>query len=458
MSAGRFVLDLDRCTGCAACVVACSSENLVAPTLAWRTVHTFNSRREPAVPVLHYSLACSHCAEPACLAGCPARAYSRDPATGAVHLDAGRCMGCRFCAWVCPYAAPRFDPDRGVMAKCTLCAHRLAAGQVPACCAACPTDALRFEGREGPEGSARPGFPDVGLRPALRLAGTRRRHPPSLTASLPRAPQAPPPRRLAWRRLHEEWTLWLFSTVMIVLVAWFTAAAAGGPSLLPLVFAGAGLAALGISALHLGRPLRAWRGLRNLGSSWISREAVLSVAFLVGAAGLSAVPGAPGLLRWATAAVGLAALLAMDLVYRVPGQAVPAVPHSAMATLGGAWILGLLLAAPAIAIPAAVVKAALYGLRWRNGGAVARHLAALRITVGLAVPCALLAVHTPSPWLPVALAVVGELIDRAEFYAGLRFLTPGLQIERDLRALTAARRADSPPHPNPSPQDPFLNS
>lgn len=442
MSAGRFVLDLDRCTGCAACVVACSSENSVEPALAWRAVHTFNSRREPAVPVLHYSLACNHCAEPACLAGCPAAAYTRDPSTGAVLLDAGRCMGCRYCAWVCPYAAPRFDHDRGVMAKCTLCAHRLAAGRIPACCAACPTDALRFESLEGPGGPARPGFPDVGLRPALRLAGTRRRHPPSLTASPPHAPLAQPPRLLAWRRLREEWTLWLFSTVMIVLVAWFTAAAAGGPSLLPPVFAGAGVAALGISALHLGRPLRAWRGLRNLRSSWISREALLSAAFLAGATVLSAVPGATGPLHWATAAVGLAALLAMDLVYRVPGQAVAAVPHSAMATLGGAWILGLLLTAPALAIPAAVVKAALYGLRWRRGVTAGGHLAALRMTVGLAVPCALLAVATPSPWLPVAFAVVGELLDRAEFYAGLRFLSPGLQIERDLLVLTRPQDVD----------------
>jgi len=442
VSAGRFVLDLDRCTGCAACVVACSSENLVAPTLAWRAVHTLNSHREPSVPVLHYSLACNHCAEPACLAGCPAAAYSRDPATGAVLLDAGRCMGCRYCAWVCPYAAPRFDADRGVMAKCTLCAHRLAAGQAPACCVACPTDALRYESREGPEGLGRPGFPDVGLRPALRLSGSRRQRPPTLTASLPCTPLRPPPQRLAWRRFHEEWALWVFSTAMTVLVAWFTGAAAGGPSVVPLAFAGVSLAALGIGALHLGRPARAWRGLSNLRRSWISREAMLSVAFLAGATVLTAVPAAPGPLHWATAAVGLAALLAMDLVYRVPGQEVAAVPHSAMATLSGAWILGLLLAAPAIAVPAAVVKAALYGLRWRNGAAAARYVAALRVTVGLALPCALLAVEPPSPWLPVAFAVAGELIDRAEFYAGLRFLSPALQIERDLRALIAARRAD----------------
>jgi Fe-S-cluster-containing dehydrogenase component len=442
VSAGRFVLDLDRCTGCAACVVACSSENLVAPTLAWRAVHTFNSRREPSSPVLHYSLACNHCAEPACLAGCPAAAYSRDPATGAVLLDAGRCMGCRYCAWVCPYAAPRFDADSGVMAKCTLCAHRLAVEGIPACCVACPTTALRFEVPAEPEGLARPGFPDVGLRPALRLAGDRRRRPPALTASLPRTPPLPPPGGPAWQRLRDEWALWLFSTAMIVLVAWYTASVAGGPSVRPPVFAGAGLAALGISALHLGRPARAWRGLRNLRSSWVSREAVLSVAFLAAATVLSAVPGSPGPLHWAIAAVGLAALLAMDLVYRVPGQEVLAVPHSAMATLSGAWILGLLLAAPAIAVPAAAVKAALYLLRRPSGSPAGPTLGAARLLLGLALPCALLAVEPPSPWLPVACAVVGELIDRAEFYAGLRFLTPGLQIERDLLALTRPHDVD----------------
>ena len=39
---GLFVLDLDRCTGCAACVVACSNENPVSEGLSWRRIHSFN--------------------------------------------------------------------------------------------------------------------------------------------------------------------------------------------------------------------------------------------------------------------------------------------------------------------------------------------------------------------------------------------------------------------------------
>ncbi len=79
MKQGMFLLDLDRCTGCAACVVACNNENEVAVEIPWRRVHSFNSPRYPSAPVFHYSLACSHCVEPSCLHNCPANAYTKDP-------------------------------------------------------------------------------------------------------------------------------------------------------------------------------------------------------------------------------------------------------------------------------------------------------------------------------------------------------------------------------------------
>ncbi len=75
MTQGLYVLDLDRCIGCAACVVACNNSNPVGEGLSWRTVHTFNRQRHPSAPVFHYSLACNHCSKPACLLLCPAGAY-----------------------------------------------------------------------------------------------------------------------------------------------------------------------------------------------------------------------------------------------------------------------------------------------------------------------------------------------------------------------------------------------
>ncbi len=158
-----FTLDLDRCTGCSACAIACRSENLVDAQIDWRRIHTFNEQNLPEAAVFHYSLACNHCLDPACLYGCPANAYSKDPSTGAVLIDDDSCIGCRYCTWVCPYGAPQFNPASGIVEKCTFCSHRLVEGLQPACVESCPVDALGFVERGSPDGASPPGFPDVGL-------------------------------------------------------------------------------------------------------------------------------------------------------------------------------------------------------------------------------------------------------------------------------------------------------
>ncbi len=432
MTQRGFVLDLDRCTGCGACVVACTNENSPTRGIAWRSVATFNRQRLLYAPVFHYSLACNHCLEPACLAGCPADAFAKDPATGAVLIDQDRCIGCRYCAWVCPYDAPRFDAVGGVMEKCTLCDHRLAEGLEPACVVACPVEALAFETVESPSAVARAGFPDTGLQPALRVIGERRHSPPEMTA-------APGPRRvsenrlsLTWRNLRSEWSLWAFSSIITFLVAWFAAATAFDAKVSLPVFATGGALALGASALHLGRPTRAWRGLLNWRHSWISREALFVTVFFATACAITFFGTRSSAAEWAAVIIGFAALFAMDMVYRVPGQSVPAVPHSAMATLTVAYYLGLLLALPSLALPAAVAKLGLYLLRRERFAGFGGVLAVIRCSLGLVLPSALLIAGGWSPWLLVALAAVGELIDRAEFYAGLEFLTPEIQIARDL--------------------------
>ncbi len=117
---GAFVFDPDRCTGCQACELACSIENQLGPDRSWRGVLTFNERAWPGVPLFHLSLACNHCEEPACMHSCPALAYERDAATGAVLIRTELCIGCRYCSWACPYGAPQFEPEAGVMGKCTL--------------------------------------------------------------------------------------------------------------------------------------------------------------------------------------------------------------------------------------------------------------------------------------------------------------------------------------------------
>jgi Fe-S-cluster-containing dehydrogenase component len=181
MSGAGFLLDLHRCVGCGSCVLACRIENGRADTAAWRRVLPLNLRRHAAGPTYFLSVACHHCEEPACLKGCPSGAYEKRPDGIVVHHEE-LCLGCRYCEMTCPFSAPHYEADQGVMSKCHLCAHRVDAGRPPACVAACPTEALRFlpasaAPRVGAAASV-PGFVDVaGCRPALRFlapAGARR--------------------------------------------------------------------------------------------------------------------------------------------------------------------------------------------------------------------------------------------------------------------------------------------
>ena len=50
--------------------------------------------------------------------------------TGVVNLDPDRCVGCRYCTWLCPYDAPRFDPRTGIVQKCTFCSDRIAQAEL----------------------------------------------------------------------------------------------------------------------------------------------------------------------------------------------------------------------------------------------------------------------------------------------------------------------------------------
>jgi len=91
----------------------------------------------------HLSMACNHCERPICMEVCPTGAISqRDD--GVVLLDAGRCMGCRYCEWACPYGAPQYDAVAGQVTKCDFCVDELDRGRPPTCVAACPLRALDF--------------------------------------------------------------------------------------------------------------------------------------------------------------------------------------------------------------------------------------------------------------------------------------------------------------------------
>jgi anaerobic dimethyl sulfoxide reductase subunit B (iron-sulfur subunit) len=188
-----FLLDLSACVGCGACVVACRIENDLPLGLSWRRVISFNLPRWPGGATYHFSLACHHCENPPCVAGCPSGALVKR-ADGVVTLKSSLCIGCQYCAMICPFGAPAYYREAGVMTKCTLCSHRLDQLREPACVEACPTRALRFkpnvDDAHGWVGADEiPGFSDpADARPSLRFGlpgGTIReaRH-ESLTAWL----------------------------------------------------------------------------------------------------------------------------------------------------------------------------------------------------------------------------------------------------------------------------------
>lgn len=194
-----FVLDLGRCVGCGACVLACRLENGWPTSAPWRRVLPLNLRRRRGGPTYFLSVACHHCDRPACVAACPSNAYEQRLDGVVIHHDA-RCLGCRYCEMACPFGAPVYVASSRVVAKCHFCHHRLDAGDSPACVVACPTGALRLD--TGPPGASGrvadgsdsagpaldesvPGFTDhAECRPNLRFVWPRGRRRAALTARL----------------------------------------------------------------------------------------------------------------------------------------------------------------------------------------------------------------------------------------------------------------------------------
>jgi molybdopterin-containing oxidoreductase family iron-sulfur binding subunit len=190
-----MVIDLDRCTACQACVVACQAENNIPPSqqsqadmgrsIAWMQLATDVEGEYPNVKMKLLPRPCMHCDKPPCIKVCPVRATykSEDGIVGQIY---SRCIGCRYCTTACPYTLRYFNwyrpewpepmmdglnPDvsvrpKGVVEKCTFCHHRLIRARdqakfegrslrpgeyVPACVEACPAGAMTFGDLDDPD-------------------------------------------------------------------------------------------------------------------------------------------------------------------------------------------------------------------------------------------------------------------------------------------------------------------
>lgn len=136
-------IDLEHCVGCNACTMACKSENNTPLGVDYNRVIEVeegdfrDARKTPGTKVHFVPMPCMHCGRPACMAACPVGAITKREEDGVVLLNKDKCIGCRYCAWACPYGAPQFNAEAKVMEKCTLCVHRLEKGQLPACVTTC---------------------------------------------------------------------------------------------------------------------------------------------------------------------------------------------------------------------------------------------------------------------------------------------------------------------------------
>jgi len=178
-----MVVDLKKCLGCQTCTLACKVANGLLPGVQRCRVVEEETGTFPDVSRIFISLRCMHCENPECMKACPTGATGKR-ADGIVTVDADKCMGCRYCALVCPYQARTFlgmkktffpegqDPweakryrehQVGTVEKCDFCYTRIDAGRkrglkpgedseaTPVCVISCIGKALYFGDLNDPD-------------------------------------------------------------------------------------------------------------------------------------------------------------------------------------------------------------------------------------------------------------------------------------------------------------------
>ena len=152
-----LLIDTTQCaTGCDACVTACSTENgwaLKTGPQDPQWIRKVELTNKSTGQKHNLPLMCQHCEEPPCVDVCPTGA-SFKRADGIVLVDRHICIGCRYCMMACPYKARSLVHEdlhdtqvahtprgKGCVESCTLCVHKVDAGDnTTACAEACKSE------------------------------------------------------------------------------------------------------------------------------------------------------------------------------------------------------------------------------------------------------------------------------------------------------------------------------
>lgn len=197
-----MVIDLQRCTGCAACNIGCAQENNLEEGQAWSSRIVETEGEFPNVSYEYKPTLCNQCADAPCAEGCPTAALYEGEGGITMH-DPDKCIGCKYCIINCPYDElhlkkedphPEWDDDgaviedgtatpaevkdrvgvdenapayynpnrevgehedptryKGIVEKCTFCVHRINEGELPRCVEECPCDARIFGDQNDPD-------------------------------------------------------------------------------------------------------------------------------------------------------------------------------------------------------------------------------------------------------------------------------------------------------------------